>query len=559
LYGQAVFLDGEPETARRAGLNALKIARHNRVSWLSYSSHLLLGRVEQAQSRTLPAIRRYGAAARTIERLQHSLTITLRSGFLENKQEALHNLIALYLDSGQAALALETLERAKSQAHLNHLMNRQHLRWLRSDTRSQALIDELERLRVDHHGYYQLAFNPSLRQGQPPNKTQQEQACRDLERCEKRMRAITEQLYLQNGSDQLSAIQPPRIDEIKQHLSDDSLLLEFYSDSRHLWAFIVDSKQVSVKQLPLTPQDLNQAIQQFQFDISCALKLCAHKGPFSAEAAHLTPITRKRLESLYAGLLSPLADSLRGKQRLMVVPYGALHYLPFHLLHDGERYLIDRYEMVFLPTSGMLTVSTPRRLPGALILAHPWNGRLPQALNEAEMVQGILKGESFCDGAARREHLLAQPRQVLHIAAHGEYRMDEPNLSYVELADGQLYTDDLLQHDLSYELVTLSACETGRAKVVPGDELIGLGRGFLYAGAGALITSLWRIDDHITVQIMQHLYRALQAGASKASALRDAQRAFLQDSPQLHPAFWGAFQLIGNAEPLSTRIKETES
>lgn len=558
LYGQAAFLDGDLKTARNAGLNALKIARHNRVPWLSYSSHLLLGRVEQAQSQTLQAIRRYGAAARTIERLQRSLTITLRPGFLENKQEALHNLIALYLDTNQPTLALETLERAKSQALLNHLMNRQHLRWLRSDTRSQALIDELEHLRVDHHGYYQLAFNPSLRQGQSPNKTQQEQARRDLEQCEKRMRAITEQLYLQNGSDQLSAIQPPRMDEIRQHLDDDCLLLEFYSDSRHLWAFTVDSKQVSVKRLPLTPQDLNQAIQQFQFDISCALKLCAHKGPFSAEASHLTPITRKRLESLYTGLLAPLTERLQGKQRLIVVPYGALHYLPFHLLYDDKGYLIEGHEIVLLPTAGMFTVSSPRRLPGALILAHPWNGRLPQALNEAEIVQGILKGESFCDGAARREHLLAQPRQVLHIAAHGEYRMDEPNLSFVELADGQLYTDDLLQHDLSYELVTLSACETGRAKVVPGDELIGLGRGFLYAGAGALITSLWRIDDQITVQIMQCLYQALRTGASKASALRDAQRAFLKDTPQLHPAFWGAFQLIGNAEPLTTHIKETE-
>jgi CHAT domain-containing protein len=172
------------------------------------------------------------------------------------------------------------------------------------------------------------------------------------------------------------------------------------------------------------------------------------------------------------------------------------------------------------------------------------------------MVQGILKGAAYCDGAARREYLLEQPCQVLHIAAHGEYRMDEPDLSYIELADGQLYTDDLLQHDLSYELVTLSACETGRAKVVPGDELIGLGRGFLYAGAGALITSLWRIDDHLTVRMMKHLYEALQTGASKAFALRDAQRTLLAETPQLHPAFWGAFQLIGNADPLSTTMEE---
>lgn len=558
LYGQATFLDHDLETARSAAIDALKIARHNRVPWLSYSSHLLLGHVAQAQRQQQAAFRRYRAAARTIERLQRSLTITLRPGFLENKQEALHSLISLYLDSGQPAAALETLERAKSQALLNHLMNREHLRWMRNDSRSQTLIDDLERLRVDHHGFYQLAYNPSLRQGQTPNKLQQEQARRDLERSEKQMRAITEQLYLQNGGDHLLSAQSPSLEAIQHNLDDDCLLIEYYDDSRRLWAFVVDSDNVNVKPLSLTPGDLNLSIQQFQFDVSCALKLCAHKGPFSAEASHLTPITQKRLETLYTSLLAPLADTLHGKRRLIIIPYGALHYLPFHLLHNGEHYLIETHEMVALPTAGMLTVEPPCRAPGALILAHPWDGRLPHTLDEAEMVQGILNGAAYYDGAARREHLLAEPRQVLHIAAHGEYRMDEPNLSFLELGDGQLYTDDLLQHDLSYELVTLSACETGRAKVAPGDELIGLGRGFLYAGAGALITSLWRIDDQLTVQIMQHLYQALQMGASKASALRDAQRALLINNPQLHPAFWGAFQLIGNAAPLSTCVKETE-
>jgi CHAT domain-containing protein len=144
------------------------------------------------------------------------------------------------------------------------------------------------------------------------------------------------------------------------------------------------------------------------------------------------------------------------------------------------------------------------------------------------------------------------PSQVLHIAAHGQYRIDQPDFSYIQLGDGQLLTDDLLQFDLSYELVTLSACETGRANVAAGDELIGLGRGFLYAGAGALVASLWRVDDTVTVQWMDKFYGALQSGQSKAAALRFASLNILGEQPGLHPAFWGAFQLIGNAEPLST-------
>jgi CHAT domain-containing protein len=139
----------------------------------------------------------------------------------------------------------------------------------------------------------------------------------------------------------------------------------------------------------------------------------------------------------------------------------------------------------------------------------------------------------------------------LHIAAHGEHRLEQPDLSYIQLADGQLYTDDVLQQDLSYELVTLSGCETGRASVAAGDELIGLGRGFLYAGAGALVASLWQVVDTSAVVLMEHMYRELLSGASKAAALRNAQRAVLATDPHCHPAFWGAFQLVGDANPLS--------
>jgi CHAT domain-containing protein len=147
--------------------------------------------------------------------------------------------------------------------------------------------------------------------------------------------------------------------------------------------------------------------------------------------------------------------------------------------------------------------------------------------------------------------LQRSPSQILHIAAHGRHRLDQPDLSFIELADGQLYADDLLQQDLSYELVTLSACETGRANVAADEELIGIGRGLLYAGAGALILSLWQVADSSTLHLMEQLYRNLKAGRSKAAALREAQLSFLQQDRQLHPAFWGAFQLIGDARPLS--------
>jgi CHAT domain-containing protein len=265
----------------------------------------------------------------------------------------------------------------------------------------------------------------------------------------------------------------------------------------------------------------------------------------------LTQLAQRILQRLYSLLLEPLAIQRHGRERIIIVPYGVLHYLPFHLLHNGARYLIENYEVVTLPAASLMTRSSPRRAPGARIISHSWDGRLPHTLSEAQIVQALFGGVIHAEGAATRSVLQAEPSQILHIATHGQHRLDLPDLSFIELADGQLYADDLLQQDLSYELVTLSACETGRAKVAADEELIGIGRGLLYAGAGALILSMWQVADSSTVALMELLYKALRQGKSKAASLQEAQKSFLAESRELHPAFWGAFQLIGDAGPLS--------
>jgi CHAT domain-containing protein len=265
----------------------------------------------------------------------------------------------------------------------------------------------------------------------------------------------------------------------------------------------------------------------------------------------VTHLAQRLLRRLYAMLLEPLALEETERERLMIVPYGALHYVPFHLLYDGRAYVTDSYEVVTLPAAALATRRSPERTGGALTLSHSWAGRLPHTLAEGQMVQRLFGGILYSEAKAKRAILQTAPTQILHIAAHGEHRLDQPDLSYLELGDGQLFADDLLQQDLSYELVTLSACETGRAKVAASEELIGLGRGFLYAGAGSLLVSLWPVVDNSALRLMESFYRALRAGETKAAALRGAQHAMRAEDPFLHPAHWGAFELIGDAGALS--------
>ena len=296
-------------------------------------------------------------------------------------------------------------------------------------------------------------------------------------------------------------------------------------------------------------ETLNRLLAQLRGNIAAALTI----DPYSTVARNLIQLAHRILKRLYSILIEPLTLQRYNPQKLVIVPYGVLHYLPFHILYDGTNYLIQKHDIVILPTAGLAVQPAPKRGPGTLILANSWEGRLPYTLAEAQMVQRLFGG-TLCTGeAANRSVLQTAPAQILHIAAHGEHRLDQPDLSYLQLADGQLYSDDILQQDMSYELVTLSACETGRANVAARDELIGLGRGFLYAGAGALLVSLWQVADTSTLYFMERMYRALSIGISKSAAIRDAQQYMLSEDGWHHPAFWGAFQLIGNDQPLSSR------
>jgi len=141
---------------------------------------------------------------------------------------------------------------------------------------------------------------------------------------------------------------------------------------------------------------------------------------------------------------------------------------------------------------------------------------------------------------------------VIHIASHGEFNDRQPLQSGLLLAkdnenDGNLQVHEIFGMDLrNANLVTLSACETALSKIQGGDDLVGLSRGFIYAGTPSLLATLWKVDDQSTAILMEHFYRNWQKGMSKAEALRQAQIA-LKTMPQYkHPFYWAPFVMIGD-------------
>lgn len=188
--------------------------------------------------------------------------------------------------------------------------------------------------------------------------------------------------------------------------------------------------------------------------------------------------------------------------------------------------------------------------------------RLPSTLREAEAIMSMtapgratlsLGFEASRETALSRE--LARYR-IVHFATHGIINSEHPELSGLVLSmvnergeheDGFLQLHDIYNLNLTADLVVLSACRTGLGKDVRGEGMVGLTRGFMYAGAKGIIASLWKVDDSATAELMTHFYRALlRDGKTPLAALRAAKEAMWKQERWRSPFYWGAFVLQGD-------------
>lgn len=250
---------------------------------------------------------------------------------------------------------------------------------------------------------------------------------------------------------------------------------------------------------------------------------------------------------LHDWLIAPLG---RLAARLLIVPGGVLHLVPFAALQPrGAEPLVARHTVSYL--SAVSALSQPRGADGGTRVSFGWAGRgdrpLSFALRESEAFGAAFPGAIIVQGAlATRGRFVAEASKagLLHVATHGEFRARDPLSTALKLADGELTLLEVLGLKLRPgALVILSACDTGSGPVDGADAVVGLHRAFRVAGAGRVISSLWRVSDLGAALTMKHLFRALARELSPAAALRAAQNRLRGRFS--HPAFWAAFRLSG--------------
>ena len=502
--------------------------------------HTGLGLVALSKGETAAAEQHFRNAVAVTEELRGPLpSEEFKTAFFANKLAPYNELVRICLDAGDARLveALTMVESARSRTLVDSLGGGHEDLVEPRDAFEANLLTQISELREELNYLYKQTT-------QPVNSHRLPQLQRELHEREKKVLEVTRQLHHRRES-VASTLHSFDVRQLQLRLSENEALVEYTSLGDELLAFVVTRDRVNVTRNLASIAEINTRLSALRFQID-SLRFGAR-----SIRRHLSALTEKinvHLRSLYDQLIRPL-DSILDRARLIIVPHGGLHYLPFHALHDGEQYLIERGEVSFAPSAAIFQQCLQRgehTLQRALLMGVA-DEQAPRIMDEIKTLQEVFPDATalVADDAtteALRRHSTGV--DVLHLACHGQFRSDNPLFSALRLADGWFTVRDAYSLKLDNALVTLSACETGANVVAPGDELIGLARGFFSAGARSVLLSLWMVDDETTDQIMVDFYEETRRGHSFSASLRAAQLKMLKERP--HPFFWSPFVLVGH-------------
>jgi hypothetical protein len=485
-----------------------------------------------------------------IERLRGTVAHeTMRASFLRDKITAYEELLKIHLARGgeegwHSAFAIA--ERAKSRALVDLLTGVVKESTTPADDAVEGRIRDLQ---SDLNVTYTQMFSGTDDDGHGTPLPDLRGRATELEREISQLRlraAATSDLFT-----------PPAASDSLEHPPSDVTLLAYHLVGDEIVTFVQGQGGIRVVRNPGSAATIARLVQQLdvQWD-----RFGAGREFVERHMTLLERSTRRVLSSLYGELIEPLepllneavdptSDLTGASRKLVIVPHGLLHRVPFHALFDGGSYLLERFEVSYAPSAKVYSLCEkriPRGFDKTLVLKVA-DSSIPAVTEEAQaVVRHLPNAELLSDRQATVEalRLKAPGCGILHLACHGMFRVDNPMFSALKLYDGWLAASDVIRLDLVGALVTLSACESGRNEVFAGDELMGLTRAFLGAGATTLVASLWLVQDETTAELMEMWYEHLRKGVGRAAALRNAQLALKERWS--HPYYWAPFVVIGH-------------
>lgn len=547
LLARLDLASGEPRAAERHCRSALIRLKQVNAPALTLQVLFVLGQAREALGRSAAAYAAYKRAHSCLETLRTHLhgDDELKVAFLKDKLALYESLVWMSLEVGRAAgdeAAFSYIERAKSRA-LTDLIAFRAVELPGRPQGDRRLIARVRKLREALNACDRQIAVEELSVGGPAS----ERLVSLRQRAAVCERDLTKGLHDLRESDwEFAALQlggTADLRTIQAAIPPAAQLLEYYEARGTIYVCVLSRDHLEI--VPLAPAlRVQNHFRLLQLQLSRFRFGPSYVRTFSEG---LLIASRAYLGKLYADLVAPVRDRLHARH-LIVVPHEFLHYLPFHALFDGERFLVDAFSFSYIPSASLHHLLRTRHATegqGTLVLGVP-DKAAPQIRNEIRAVASALPNARVFVGRKASEHqlrTLGPTSRVVHIATHGLFRQDNPMFSSIRLGTSELRLFDLYGLRLSPELVTLSGCGTGLSAVVGGDELVGLVRGWLYAGAQAVLATLWDVNDRSTAEFMALFYRNLRTSPDKAVAIQQAMSELKEQFP--HPYHWAPFVLTG--------------
>ncbi|MFN8637817.1 MAG: CHAT domain-containing tetratricopeptide repeat protein [Chloroflexota bacterium] len=532
---------GELDQAHACYERARRAAEQLNADHLSFQAYQALGELLEAAEPS-EAADSYRRAIDHLEAVRsRAVSAELKVAFLTDKADVYERLVGLLIQEPTPpaiAEAFRYVERSKSRALLEDLLDHaSHA----PKARTKRLEKHVRELRQQLSTRYLTAYEGNAApSGEALSRSGKSESIADLER---ELARASRDLELASGAGTRQ-----RIDQIalaEKPLSAGEVLVEYYFVGGELVAFVRRGSETQLR-VVADVADVEALVDKLSFQIG---KCSLGTAYVMSNIETLRKGVNRCLQQLYKQMLGPIEDLLTEGDRLIVVPHGALHGLPFHAFHDGEGYLVDRYAITVAPSAAIVQACRQVARPigeRALIVGIDDPG-LPSVPREVEAIGATWDSASIALGPRATSRQLRKSIgtfDVLHLATHGVFRADNPSFSSIKLADAWLTVRDLAEVARGAQLVTLSACETGVSGIMAGDEVTGLTRGLLGAGCSSVVASLWTVSDESTARLMERFYTCLRSGHAPAEALRAAMREIREQYD--HPYFWAPFVVIGD-------------
>ena len=545
--------DGNPVEAlqhaeaavRKADELGLRPLRNESKAW---RAHLLLesGQRDRAITESI-------AVVQEINRIRGEFNSQrYRAAFLSNNrlahQTAIRGLVAKG-DPDSLATAFEITEQARNRGLIERLLQQ-----LPDPALSPAEDPKISEMKRSLNALYKSLEQDGFREQRRSARSTRQY---EIDVLEKKLESLIEVTQLS-----APAIDHPlTFEEITSELPQDTLLIEYVLCADEFTVFTIGSGEISAQALPADPSELTELVAQLHFQ--CRRRLRGNVGPRIERSMYQT--TLGILQELYNLLLRPIEKLVGEYSRVVVIPQGALSGIPFHALHDGDEFIIDRHDLSISASAAIAirTASSPMRGCGTLI-ATVGDELAPSIDHEGVEVARMHSAHRPTLHLREDQATSDRIRQALssvefaHIACHARFMPDSPRSSGLKLHDRWFTIRDVHELLQTPPVVVLSGCETGLHPAEGADELLGLTRGFAAGGTRAVVASLWSVNDNTSTKLMSDMHSQLAGihdigSGAVTRSLCHAQRELRKQHE--HPAFWAPFFCSeGIAHPFTQQL-----